>query len=62
MKNNAIFLKLILDMCQYNYSNTISTVNYMNWWTLSKVMIVHSFVCEMVVWAGMVVWGGHSGL
>ena len=54
IKNTAIFFKLILYICQDNYSNTISTINYLNRWTLSKVMIVHSFVCAMVVWAAMV--------
>ena len=56
MKNAAIFFKLILDMHQYNYSNTISTINYLNWWTLSKVMIISNFGWGMVVWYGMVVF------
>ena len=61
IKNKANFFKLISETYQYNYSNMISTIKYLNWWSLSKVMIIHSFICEMVVWAGMVVWGGHSG-
>ena len=31
IKNIAIFFKLILDMYQDNYSNTISDINYLNW-------------------------------
>jgi hypothetical protein len=43
MKNMANFSKLILEMYQVNYSNTISTINYLNWWSLSKVMINYYF-------------------
>ena len=36
----AFFSKLILEMYQDNYSNTISAINYLIWWTLSRVMLI----------------------